>query len=110
MPINEIEELKNQLVAQLTPVSMYLFGSFATGTHTEESDLDFYIVVEDGADDLADLTTQAYRAIRKVKKCPVDIIIGTKSRFEKRKAMPSVENEVYERGVLLYGSRNLAMD
>lgn len=56
MPINEIEELKNQLVAQLTPVSVYLFGSFATGTQTEESDLDFYIVVEDGADDLADLT------------------------------------------------------
>ena len=110
MPINEIEELKNQLVAQLTPVSVYLFGSFATGTQTEESDLDFYIVVEDGADDLADLTTQAYRAIRKVKKRPVDIIIGTKSRFEKSKAMPSVENEVYERGVLLYGSRNLAMD
>ena len=48
--------MKNQLVAQLTPVSVYLFGSFATGTQTEESDLDFYIVVEDGADDLADLT------------------------------------------------------
>ena len=110
MPISEIEELKNQFVAQLTPVSVYLFGSFATGTYTADSDLDFYIVVEDGAEDLADLTTQAYRAIRRVKKRPVDIIVGTKSRFEKRKKFPSVENEVYEKGVLLYGAGNLAVD
>ena len=110
MPINEIEELKNQFVAQLTPISVYLFGSFATGTQTEESDLDFYIVVEDGIDDLAALTTQAYRAIRRVKKRPVDIIVGTKSRFENRKVIPSLENEVYEKGVLLYGSGDLAVD
>ena len=110
MPINEIEELKNQFVAQLTPVRVYLFGSFATGTHTADSDLDFYIVVEDGVNDLVDLTTQAYRSIRRVKKRPVDIIVGTQSRFEKRKKIPSVENEVYEKGVLLYESRNLAVD
>jgi len=110
MPIGEIEELKNQFVAQLTPISVYLFGSFAAGTHNEDSDLDFYIVVEDNVDDLAALTTQAYHAIRKVKKRPVDIIVGTKSRFEKRKSIPSVENEVYEKGVLLYGPGNLSVD
>lgn len=104
MPVNEIEELKNQFVNQLTPISIYLFGSFATGTYTEESDLDFYIIVNDGVSDLAALTTEAYRAIRQVKRRPVDIIVGTKSRFEDRKGIPSVENEVYTKGVLLYGA------
>lgn len=110
MPINEIEELKDKFVDQLTPISIYLFGSYAAGNYTEDSDLDFYIIVNDGVSDLAALTTKAYRAIRQVKKRPVDIIVGTKSRFEDRKVIPSVENEVYEKGVLLYGSGDKAMD
>lgn len=110
MPVNEIEELKNQFISQLMPVSIYLFGSYATGAYTENSDLDFYIVVRDNVSDLAMLTTQAYRSIRRVKKHPVDIIVGTKSRFENRKMIPSLEKEVYEKGVLLYESRNKTVD
>lgn len=110
MPVNEIEELKNHFIDQLAPISIYLFGSYATGTYTEESDFDFYIVVKDEVSDLADLTTQAYRSIRRVKRHPVDIIIGTRSRFENRKKISSIENEVYEKGVLLYESGNEKVD
>ncbi len=110
MPVNEIEELKDKFVAQLTPVSIYLFGSYAAGNYTEDSDFDFYIVVNDSMSDMAALTTEAYRAIRQVKKRPVDIIVGTKSRFENRRVIPSVENEVYEKGVLLYGSGSDTVD
>ena len=104
MPISEIEELKEQFVEQLLPIRIYLFGSYANNTYTDESDLDFYIIVSDGVSDLAAETTKAYKAIRRVKKHPVDIIVGTKSRFESRKEIPSVENEVYRKGVLLYDS------
>ena len=104
MPVKEIKELKNQFIRCLQPVSIYLFGSYATGTFTEDSDFDFYIIVNDEVSDLSALTTEAYRAIRRVKQRPVDIIVGTKSRFENRKIIPSVENEVFQKGVLLYGS------
>ena len=57
-------------------------------TYTSESDLDFYIVVRDGITDI-----------------PADILLGTKSRFEERKEIPSIENEVYRKG-LLYDAGN----
>lgn len=106
MPINEIEEIKERFVEQLAPLKIYLFGSYADGSFTEDSDFDFYIIVNDSESDLAGLTTKAYKSIRRVKKRPVDIVVGTNSRFEKRKSVPSVENEVYQKGVLLYGSGN----
>lgn len=83
-----------------------MFGSFANDTYNEESDFGFYIVVDDDVKDMVEMTTRAYKAIRKVKRRPVDIIVGTKTRFETRKNMMSVENEVYKKGVLLYDTRN----
>lgn len=106
MPMNEIEELNKQFIEQLSPIKVYLFGSYANGTYTKDSDFDFYIVVRDEVTDLVGVTSQAYRAIRNVKQRSVDIIVGTESRFEQRKEFPSVENEVYQKGVLLYGAGN----
>lgn len=65
--IEKIEELKEQFISQLKPLKIYLFGSFANGTYTEESDFDFYIIVSHEVKELKDLTTQAYRSIRKIK-------------------------------------------
>lgn len=106
MPTMEIEELKNKFVEQLSPMRIYLFGSFAEGTNTEDSDFDFYIVVDDEKKDLMQVTVEAYKSIRTTKQRPVDIIVGTLSRFEERKEMMSVENEVYNKGVLLYDAGN----
>lgn len=43
MPMDEIEELKNNFVKDLLPMKVYLFGSFAEGRANEDSDYDFYI-------------------------------------------------------------------
>ena len=106
MPISEINELTNHFIEQLLPMQIYLFGSYASHSHTDESDFDFYIVVRDTVSDIPAETTKAYRSIRSVKQRPVDIIVGTISRFETRKEIPSIENEVFRNGVLLYDARN----
>ena len=103
MPTKEINELCKQFVSQLSPTKVYLFGSYADGTNHSQSDLDFYIIVKDDGRNLADLTSEAYRSIRQLKRRPVDIIVGTESRFEERRVMPTIENEVAQKGVLLYG-------
>ena len=104
--MNEIEKLKECFVEQLLPIRIYLFGSFANNTYNSESDLDFYIVVRDDITDIPAEIARAYKAIRKIKQHPKDILLGTKSRFEERKEIPSVENEVYQKGVLLYDDGN----
>ena len=104
MPNDEIHALKDCFVKALDPISVYLFGSYAYGTPTEDSDFDFYIVVDDNQTDTLDLMTRAYSACSEIKQHPVDILVGTKSRFESRRQRPTIENEVFHKGVLLYGA------
>ena len=101
--MNEIELIKEALIHHIEPVKIYLFGSYAEGRETEDSDYDFYIVVKDGTRDIADLTALAYKSIRNVRTKAVDLIIGTEGRFEERKNKMTIENEVYHKGVVLYG-------
>jgi predicted nucleotidyltransferase len=103
MQPREIELIKEKLVSQLSPMKIYLFGSFAEGTADEGSDVDIYIIVKDDTENLVDLTAEAYKSIRNVRSRAVDIIIGTESRFESRKNRAGLENDVLNKGVLLYG-------
>ena len=102
--VDNINEIVNCLVDHIDPLMVILFGSFADGTYTDESDYDFYLVVEDGQN-VSDAVEAAYNAVLYVKKRPVDIIVGTRSRFErKRYAKHSlmIEGEVQRNGILLY--------
>ena len=104
--VREIEELKDSFVNELHPWRVYLFGSFAEGRETEESDCDFYIVVDDLETDMVALTTRAYRAIRDKQFRPVDIIVNTEKTFNERKVKAySLESDVTGKGVLLYEAR-----
>ena len=99
----EIQSIKDRIVEQLSPLKVYLFGSFADGTNRDDSDYDLYIIVEDNKGDWYEQTVRAYKAIRPVRTRPVDILVETNSSFEKKKQYPSIEKEVFEKGVLLYG-------
>lgn len=105
MPFDEINELKNSFVKDLLPKKVYLFGSFAEGRANDDSDYDFYIVVNDSEKDMIHLTAKAYKAIRDKQYRPVDIIVNTEKTFDERKARKSsLENEVVRKGVMLYGA------
>ena len=100
----DIENLKNLFLKELNPIAVYLFGSYAEGRETDDSDYDFYIVVDDSESDMLRLTQRAYKAIRNNHNRPVDIIVNTERTFdERKKRVSSVESEVAKKGVLLYG-------
>ena len=101
---DEIREMTERFVHAVDPLKVFLFGSFAKGTYTNESDYDFYLVVDDGRN-ISDTTDQAYRSIRYDRKRPVDIVVGTNSRFARKgpsKHTLMVEGEVWRTGILLY--------
>lgn len=106
---HNIEEITNCFVDQLKPVKVFLFGSFADGSYDNQSDYDFYIVVRDD-EDLWDSRKKARKAIRYIQKRPVDIVIGTDSRFQRYGNSSDtlfIEGEVFKKGMLLYEQDNV---
>ena len=47
MPEREINQIKERFISELSPIKIYLFGSFSNGTANDDSDFDFYIIVND---------------------------------------------------------------
>lgn len=80
----EISAIKNSLVTTVMPKQIYLFGSFAKDTYTDNSDYDFYVIVDDAAGDKIELMQRAYKSLRGIRKRPVDIVIGYETSFLKR--------------------------
>ena len=99
-----IRDITNCFIEEVKPIRIFLFGSFSSGKNTADSDFDFYLVVNDG-EDIAAISAQAYKLIRYLRKRPVDIIVGTKSRFDRYSSSVDslyVEGEVARNGRLLY--------
>ena len=94
-----------QIIAQTVPVeSIYLFGSYAYGTPNKDSDLDIYVVFKDELPMRElDAITAISRAIRPVKKMPMDILGLKQNRFHDRKLYATLERKIAREGVKLYG-------
>ncbi|MBO4318869.1 MAG: nucleotidyltransferase domain-containing protein [Treponema sp.] len=99
---NEIMAIVNKFKESLNPLRIYLFGSYARNDYNTKSDYDFYIIVPDENYDNIEQTNTAYCALIGMKRKPVDIVIGNKSLFERRKNLNSIEKIVAKEGVLLY--------
>lgn len=106
--VDNIRELTRRFVTDVAPQKVFLFGSFANGAYTEDSDFDFYLVIDDERS-VGEATDEAYTSVRHVKKRPVDIVVGTQTRFENKSRSSHsmmVEGEVRKNGILLYDRMN----
>ena len=104
MQINdEIKEIQSLIVNSVPTLQVYLFGSHAKGTPQDDSDYDFYVVIPDNSIRPLDATRKISMALRAVRKRPIDILVGSESKFNAFKDRYSIEKEVYNTGVKLYG-------
>jgi predicted nucleotidyltransferase len=108
LPLAVQQEIVRRL-KPLEPAKVILFGSYAKGTATEESDIDLAVVVpgpvaKTYAEYLAqhDTTNAALRPLRR--RYSMDILVFTTEECKKRKRKNDVFlNEIESTGELLYG-------
>lgn len=96
----------NQIIHAISGVveaeEIYLFGSFAYGTPTKDSDFDLYVVLAGDTNRPLQAIQKMNMAIARMDIRSVDILAEESKRFhEKCKAM-TLERTVRDKGVKLY--------
>jgi predicted nucleotidyltransferase len=76
-----IEEVKKRLVKTYNPIVIYLFGSYAWGAPSEESDLDLLIVIEKSDERRYKRQHIGFDALWGLG-IPKDLFVYTKEEFE----------------------------
>ena len=108
-----IENIKLEIIKQLKPLNPYkiiLFGSYAYGTPTKDSDIDLYIVSNDDFIPLnwkkkMQIKLKFSKALREIKKqYDIDLITHTKKMYEKFLDLDSMfSREIRTKGQVIYG-------
>ena len=98
----KITEIVARLRAALSPIRIYLYGSYAYGTPGPASDIDLLVVVEESTLDPYERGAAAYGALLGIG-CPKDVQVYTRAEFEQRAALPvSFERTVKKKGKIVY--------
>jgi len=76
----QISEITKRIAGNFKPEKIILFGSYANGTPTEESDLDLLIIKD--SDIPSRLQNRKVRKILSDLRIPVDVIVKTTEEFQ----------------------------
>jgi len=79
----QINEVVEMIASKFKPEKIILFGSYASGTPTEESDLDLLVIKD--SDVPSRLQNREVRKVTSGLKIPMDVIVKTTNDFEKYK-------------------------
>ena len=99
-----LQIMMDRLIAAFQPDRIYLFGSKAREDSNADSDYDLMVVVSDDAPSEKRRSRLAYQVLRGTRTA-ADVLVWTKTAFDKRLHIPSSLPSVIEReGKLLYAA------
>ena len=102
--MEQIQELADRIAREFKPEMIILFGSYAYGTPTPDSDVDLLVVMP--YEGKACVTAAAIREVLSPD-IPKDVIVRSKADLQDRLRLgDSFVREVTERGNVLYESPN----
>jgi len=98
----QINEVVEKIVINVNPEKIYLFGSYANGTPTVDSDLDL-LVIKDTDTPIYKRNTEIKKYLRGIK-IPLDLFVYTPSEVNQFKdSKTAFVNQIIEEGKLVYG-------
>ena len=97
-----IDTAVERLVPEFHPEQIWLFGSYAWGEPTADSDLDFVVVVSESDERSLARMQRAHRCLHKLG-MPKDVIVDTRAEFDRFKEVrSSLTYKILREGRLLY--------
>ena len=100
----KLAQIIERLKQALSPVAIYLFGSYAYGNPSPDSDLDLLVVIEDSPLSVYQRDAIAYRALGDIP-LSIDVMVYTEAEFEKLSAQSvSFERTVKQKGKLVHAA------
>ena len=103
IPPGLLEEAVDRLKAEFQPEEIYLFGSHAWGTPSEDSDVDLMVIVPRSEE-------RAIRRMQRAHQClgaigfPKDVLVPTRAQVDRYKHLrASLFHQVLAKGRKLYG-------
>ena len=110
--MTNIEQLKQEIVKRLKPLNpekIILFGSYATGNPTKDSDIDLYIVTNDDfiPRNWLEKVEFKFKYFKKLehfsRTIGLDLIVHTKPMYKKfLKQNSSFFREIFNNGIILW--------
>ena len=98
-----LSEVRARLIHVLHPKDIILFGSYAKGTATPESDVDLFIIMPEGTETKRSMVIEARRAIKGVlysRDLSFDVLVKSAESFDRYKTYPgTIQHEVASYGI-----------
>jgi predicted nucleotidyltransferase len=97
-----VQEIKNRIISGVHPDKIILFGSYAYGTPTKDSDLDLLVIMPSD-EPMHSRVTRIRKLVRDIH-IPKDIIVYTPQEVEKWKdASVAFITSIIRKGKVIYG-------
>jgi predicted nucleotidyltransferase len=100
--LQKIDIIKDVILKNVPAKYIYLFGSYAYGNPSEDSDIDIYLVTLDNVGSTLQLYSKIMVELSIRKIFIVDLLINKESIFNKRKTENILEETIIQKGKLLY--------
>ena len=101
----KMDNIKESILKYVPAKYIFLFGSYAYGEPTEESDIDIYVVTPDNVDNFSELYTKIMVDLSYKKMFFIDLLFNTESTFNSRKVRNILERTISQKGKIVYEYR-----